>query len=109
MLQPPQLRTSSSGSTHWPLQDSSGRAQVVAHMPWAQVSSGPQVMPQAPQLRRSTLVFTQAPLQSTSPGVVQPCTHWPLLQVPLGPQERPQPPQLFTSVRGSTQPLAQLS
>lgn len=53
--------------------------------------------------------FTQAPLQSTSPGVVQPCTHCPLVHVPLAPQLMPQPPQLLTSVRGSTQLMPQLS
>ena len=66
-------------------------------------------MLQPPQFELSKPTFTQAPLQSTSPGPVQACTHWPLLQVPLGPHAFPQPPQLFGSVRGSTQLVPQLS
>lgn len=55
------------------------------------------------------MTFTQAPLQSSSPGPVQPVTHWPLVHAAPGAQVMPQPPQLPGSVRGSTQLLPQLS
>jgi hypothetical protein len=88
-----------------PVHSVSPVGQPAVHVPPTQVLSGPQRLPQLPQLRGSVSVSVHVPLHFVSPP---PQTHVPFVQLAPVPHWVPHAPQSNGSVVRSTHALLQL-
>lgn len=93
--QRPQFLASAWVSVHWPLHSKSGALQL--QLPAMHSSSALQVVPHAPQLRRSDVTSMQLPLQNDWP-LGQLWEQVPAWHTAPAAHARPQAPQLASSV-----------